>query len=770
MARASRLRLASLLGLVGLALASACSGAVTDAGPSPGTTTGAGGGSTTASAGGTGGVKDPGTPVGLTPSAESKAALEKLGQAVAACDALTAESFAAQHAVPFGPALGYDPLTAANLDLVDASSLALGAAEKSALQKNGFVVSEAHRYPSFLYGYAALYAEDLPLYVSADSILFAMHRSYDSILEYVEVASLLPDLEALLGSMRTKLQGGAAPSLSAEARADADLIVALALGLLKGAPVDPVAGADAAFLKKLYDGSLAATGTEVVSLFGSTRIVDFSQMKPRGHYQDSPELERYFRAMMWLGRTDLRLIETQEDGVQVFRRRQLEGAYALADLVDAEAQARWARVHGAIGLFVGEPDSMVLPELPKLLADVGAKSPADLAGIDDAKLAQAIIDGGYGAQRIASQVMINGMPDGGTLPLSRAFALFGQRYVLDSHVFSNLVYSRVQHGNEMRMMPSPLDVGFAALGNDEAGTLRSGEIAKYHYAPDLCAMRVVAEAHGDEFWKENLYNLWLSSIRALSPTAEVSDPAKAGLPAVAGTEPWSRRLLSAQLASWAELRHDTLLYAKQSYSDGSSCEFPDAYVDPYPELYARVGAFATRGKELLGALSVPAQLASSIDAYFDEVAAVASTLEAMAKSERVGAPLTPDQLAFINTAVKVESMCGGDTVSDGWYKRLFFDPTKGLEYDPTIADVHTQPTDEAGVEVGRVLHVGTGMARAMVVTVDTCAGPRAYVGLASSYFERVTENYLRLDDKTWSDELQKATPADPPWVSDVVVR
>ena len=41
--------------------------------------------------------------------------------------------------------------------------------------------------------------------------------------------------------------------------------------------------------------------------------------------------------------------------------------------------------------------------------------------------------------------MVNGLAEG-TLPLSRSFLLLGQRYVVDSHVFSNVVYDRVQRG------------------------------------------------------------------------------------------------------------------------------------------------------------------------------------------------------------------------------------------------------------------------------------------------------------------------------------
>ncbi len=76
------------------------------------------------------------------------------------------------------------------------------------------------------------------------------------------------------------------------------------------------------------------------------------------------------------------------------------------------------------------------------------------------------------------------------------------------------------------------------------------------------------------------------------------------------TEAWGRRLLSTQLASWAELRHDTLLYAKQSYTGGDTCEFPDAYVDPYPAFYARIAELAQHGVEIVGALDLSSRTAA----------------------------------------------------------------------------------------------------------------------------------------------------------------
>jgi len=137
--------------------------------------------------------------------------------------------------------------------------------------------------------------------------------------------------------------------------------------------------------------------------------------------------------------------------------------------------------------------------------------------------------------------------------------------------------------------------------------------------------------------------------------------------------------------------------------------------------------------------------------------------------QRDGKPFNGTHMQFINQTVKVQRVCGGGT-AQGWYADLFFNPSGAIKFDPTIADVHTEPYDENSVEVGRVLHVGTGLARLMVVTANTCQGPRAYAGLASSYFELVTDNYRRLDDPTWAKQVTGGSPADVAWMGDLIAR
>ena len=246
-----------------------------------------------------------------------------------------------------------------------------------------------------------------------------------------------------------------------------------------------------------------------------------------------------------------------------------------------------------------------------------------------------------------------------------------------------------------------------------------------------------------------------------------------GLPPVAQTEAWGRRILNTQLASWAQLRHDTILYAKQSYTTGVACEFPDAYVDPYPAFFAEIERFAAAGRGLVDGLpsATAGPLGVRIRTYFEKLAQVSAILREMAEHQRTGLPHKPEHIAFINQAVDLSLGCGGPPSILGWYAELFFERSEAAKFDPTIADVHTQPTDVDGNPVGRVLHVGTGFPRLMVMTVPTCMGPRAYAGVVSSYHEQITDRFQRLDDASWAGQFSPTSiPADVPWMSDLIAR
>jgi hypothetical protein len=398
--------------------------------------------------------------------------------------------------------------------------------------------------------------------------------------------------------------------------------------------------------------------------------------------------------------------------------------------------------------------------LPAFIA-ARAQLPAELGRTPDAEVAAAFT--GPAAQRIRTQLAFRG-------EASIAFVLLGPRYVFDADVLSNLVADSLDT-DPARLMPSPLDVGYAVLGNPAARRQLAGELEIYGapYAAALEAAHHDAVAGDRALGSGSLYHRWLGALRELSP-----DPARdAGLPAPLASDAWSRRMLATQLASWAELRHDNLLYAKQSDSIMEFCEYPDGYVDPYPGFYAAMAAIAQHGKALVAALATPAQPIDGLGAYFDGMAATMEQLRQIAVRERADQPLTAADLEFLNHMVSIDGKSAGCTtvfVARGWYGDLYFDRDLALHHEPVIADVHTQPTSAGGDLIGHVLHVATGMPRMMVVSLahDLGKHTQRYRGFVSSYAEVVTENFRRLTDEDWGEMLANQPPAPPGWLADLV--
>lgn len=750
-----------VLALLGFALLAACSrgadgdteNSTPDAGSKPSGTTDT--------------YLDPPTPVDVEVNGEALSAIDAEQKSLADWDA---ETLIDAYTPQFEPAPEIDPATLLNYDLLQASPLALVAEEEEILRNNGLVILKSPQVATFSYGYRNVYAQDLPVFVSADSVLDAVHRSYDAILQDLEGEVLVPTLTSYLAGVRGQIEGSDA---QATVRAEADFFLAVAQSLLQGEQVAPAfdASFEPAELKEFVDAAKAAAGILKKTLFGVEREIDFSQFEPRGHYRDSELLSRYFQAMMWLGRTDLRFLETLPTGDQVLRRNQVELAFALRDLMAEPQRQEWELIDRIVTAFVGEHDYMVLPELDALQQALGIDSAAQLDDISDQQLAQAIVDGQYGAQRIASQVIRSQID--GTLRLSASFALFGQRYTVDSHVFSQVTYSRAP-----RVLPDALDAAFAALGNDHAASLLQGELERWPYAPQLAGIRKLIDRTPEESWNSSLYNLWLGSLRELSAGSEPAGAAAAteaapeqtagsGLPKVALTEAWGRRLLNTQLGSWAQLRHDTLLYVKQSYTDGSDCEFPDAYVDPYPEFWASLITYAERGSELLTGLDTDSAVLTRAQDYFARFSEIVGVLQRMSEHQLTGQPHSAEDVAFINNAVRISGGGSGPPEIEGWYHQLLYRPYEFGDVDNVIADVHTDVGGERPiVRDASVLHVGTNYPRLMVTAIDTCEGPRVYVGPVYAFQQYIAEGVTRLNDEEWQELLHsEAPPEDVSWMT-----
>jgi hypothetical protein len=107
--------------------------------------------------------------------------------------------------------------------------------------KQGFVSLGAKDKYNFGTAYEHIFARDLPVLITSDSVLHVMHRSFDATLAELEGKTFLPMLNGVLASCheelgeRTLSVGGApADATSSENYRDVDLYLTLARNLLRG--------------------------------------------------------------------------------------------------------------------------------------------------------------------------------------------------------------------------------------------------------------------------------------------------------------------------------------------------------------------------------------------------------------------------------------------------------------------------------------------------------------------------------------------------------
>jgi hypothetical protein len=234
-----------------------------------------------------------------------------------------------------------------------------------------------------------------------------------------------------------------------------------------------------------------------------------------------------------------------------------------------------------------------------MLAAANVKSLADIPNTSALlDLQRAIEVGQYGVQNIRSDYFIS--PFGpAQIKLPQSFTVFGQKFVLDSWALSKVVFDDIlweQGGltNKVcRRVPSCLDVAFGVLGNnnivpdliaritDQSAAAHPSRDGKY-YQHNLAAVRTVLDKQTPESWTSSVYADWLGTLR------ELSQPIMApNYPQVLRTRAWAMKSLNTQMASWSQLRHDTILYAKQSYIRSFSTEVCSTTPSRFTRISAR---------------------------------------------------------------------------------------------------------------------------------------------------------------------------------------
>jgi hypothetical protein len=641
-----------------------------------------------------------------------------------------------------GPAT---PDSIQDLYLPRSMEYSLDAAAITTLEQQGFVVVPSTA-PLFHPLYQQIHYEGEVYFVTTDVGYHYLHLAFSKILRELEQTELLPILEdlmvGLVAAARTQRDELAGTDLAEAADRVAQLYEAGATLLeMDVGPIGELAQEEVALaIEAIQFVESPITGLVPADPQAATEgLVDFSLFKPRGHYTRNADLERYFRTMSLLG---------NENFAVRYEAPMLLATLATRVLVEnPELLDAWTLLYEPTAFLVGLADDYT----PLEVADqLDALAPG---WRDEATKIDAAIAGAVGKGLLATRPI-------GIDPEGAAVRIMGVRLVIDSYIYDQLRFPNVGDPPWGRRYATPLDL-VATFGSElayrimeEEGTLTDPDTGRHwtHYDAQLAGLSDLVAERGAAEWGSTVYDAWLY---ALEPVWRAHGVA---YPDFMRTEPWEIKDLQTGLGSYTELKHDTILYAKQSFAaegDYDPVTYPDPrhWVEPNPVAFARMAAMlgllsdglSSRG--LLPADGENAELITALDAFL-------SRLAVLAADELAGRPISAEDNQWLQSVGSTMEALWIQTSDSGQLPGEFPDEDTRAAL---IADIMRTTYD--------ILEIGTGFIDRLYVLVPDDSGrfQIAQGGVYSYYEFWRPAGEGRLTDEEWWEMLQTNPPDRPAW-------
>jgi hypothetical protein len=616
--------------------------------------------------------------------------------------------------------------------------------QQSLLSQNGFVVLRVNGFGTLSDFYNYSYETGMPILVTTDAVLHTYHVLFDETLKEIEtnefIGELNTTLKALVSQAQVQAQSMEGTPLENAAKLDLTYLeVALALMQPSFAPTAATAQEEL----RLISSHSTMTSSPI---FGYDE--DYTQYVPRGHYTESEQLEAYFKTMMWLGRMHFELLLTQLD-VDV---EQTMAATLLTWMVTGNESIYdvWQKIYATTSFFVGVSDDLTFQDYLTVLSQEGITTPQQLTN-DNAvvNVAKELLSRNR-SKILNDPIVAYSLQQ--ALNETAGLRFLGQSFIPDSYIFQQLVYTQLP----TRLLPKGLDIP-SVFGSGLAEQILSKTEAAYEgYTQQIQKLRTEFAALDPANWTQNLYWTWLYAAN----TTLANVPSGASYPTFMTAPAWSYEKLQTFEGTWTELRHDTILYAKQSYTVYSAIPSPPlgaAYVEPYPETYRiviglvnmtlngliQLGIFPPQ-MNLTGPIVWTTLAQHSLASFMhdSELFLNASTIELEGKT------LDAELQSQIREAAKAISAIGS------------------LEGDQTqkaamVADVHTDPNTQT------VLEEALGNFSILVAVYSDADGQLySAAGPVYNYYEFTMPMDNRLTDEGWRAMIAtNQTPQPPEWTT-----
>ncbi len=598
------------------------------------------------------------------------------------------------------------------------------------LSRCGFVIMESSA-PHFTSIYKDFQRSKTPIYITSDPLLHGIHLIYDYSLRFVEENYFYDNLTEILLYLRDKfidLSQVKNRELSSAARTNLAYVeVVLKLLNPNFIPSEIVANQvlEEIALIESHEG------------FDTSRVLnvieDFSQYKVRGHYTRSEKLKNYFKAMMYLGRMHFYLNpEGSEKNLNIQLTR---SAILMAHLIaqDSTIFLKYKNLYEITSYLVGESDDINFLDLIPLTSKYFPSVLTDI--IDEQKILAFMREASLLKKPRIFSTYFEDVENPEKKLVCAKF--MGQKYIPDSYIFQNLVYSKVGTRAKPRLFPKSLDL-LAVLGNERAKEV----LFKFYKEDRYLNYSKMLDSLTREFsrfemrkWRQNAYLNWLYIIKTMNKSPEFPESMRVS------PECYQDKLLITQRGFWAELRHDTILYAKQSYTAKVTAFIPqdgpyEVFVEPLPETYNEMINFLKNFKDTLQHYGIlNNEIADKINM---EVIYLQDMLTAV-QLQKAGKSLP------YNLRKKLYSF--GDFLESLYSFSQGFAQTAQDTLLPLVADVHTD------VNTKSVLEVAVGKPLEIWIMYNNIL----YKGAMFSYYEFTHPMDKRLTDEEW----QKMVPYPP---------
>lgn len=477
-------------------------------------------------------------------------------------------------------------------------------------------------------------------------------------------------------------------------------------------------------------------------------MIDYTQFAPRGYYEGDAQLESYFRAMMWYGQ--IGFIQSNED---------LDRSALLMTLaMNGEPLKQWESIYTVTSFFAGASDDLTYYEYLPAIQTAYGTTPDVTALIGNTQAWEQFreLTAAMDPPAINSiPTRDDNNPDTKSTEQNKGFRFMGQRFTIDASIFQKLIYENVQpdsSGNK-RLLPDTLDVA-AALGSDTAYTIlqNQGETNYENYSENMEALRTYFGNAPDTLWSASLYSSWLYT---LTPLLEEKGE---GYPSFMQSTQWSTKNLETFAGSYAELKHDTVLYAKQVMAEMGGGELPQwddrGYVEPETEVWKRFSNLASQTAEGLKSYNL---LSEEDETNLNRLAEMADQFLTMSEKELSNTLLTDEEYDLIRNY--------GGNLEHFWleaFKDEGENITSGDFPAAIVTDIATDPN-------GTCLEVATGNPSTIYVIVPIDGELHICVGAVYSFYQFEQPISQRMTDSEWRQMMGIATTDDGTYSYDTAI-